>query len=164
MSMIRTGRVPRRAGNQPAAAGFTLVELMVVVAIVGVLLAIAIPAFTKSRMSAQNGCYIADARTAKNAFMQHCLEQGKYPPDVTPGIVPAGMAPYLGRFPWTGVNSIGGRWDWDYQQFGCVAGVSVYQPTVSQQQMQQIDKIIDDGDLATGGFRERRAVFISIIE
>ncbi len=137
---------------------------MIVVAVLGVLVAIAMPAFAKSRMSAQNGAYIANLRAAKNAFLQYCIERGNYPADSTPGIVPAGMEPYLGRFPWTAVNSLGGRWDWDYRQFGCVAGVSVYQPAASQEQMLRIDQTIDDGDLANGAFRERSAGFISIIE
>jgi type IV pilus assembly protein PilA len=162
-------RTTRRAGSHENRRGrgvfaFTLVELMIVVAIIGLLAAIAIPAFAKARSSAQNGRYIADLRTAKGAFMQYCIERGNYPPDRTPGIIPPGMEDYLGRFPWMSANSLGGMWDWDYRQFSCVAGVSVYQPAVPLQQMQQIDRTIDDGDLATGSFRQRSAGFISIIE
>jgi prepilin-type N-terminal cleavage/methylation domain-containing protein len=145
-------------------AAMTLVEVMIVVAIIGILAAIAYPGFQRVRMNAQNGRYIADLRTAKGAYMQRCIELGNYPPDCTPAIIPVGMADYLGHFPWTSENSLGGLWDWDFKQFGCVAGVSVYQPKVSQAQMLMIDKTIDDGDLSSGAFRQRTAGFISIME
>ena len=137
---------------------------MVVVAIISLLAVIAVPAYAKVRGSSQNAAFIAELRTARGAFIQYCMEHGKYPPDVTPGIVPDGMSEYFGRFNWAAPTPIGGQWDWDYRQFGCVAGVSVYQPAVSPEQMKQIDKTIDDGDLNTGTFQARSSGYIFVIE
>ncbi len=149
----------------PYSAGFTLVEVMIVVAVIGLLAAIAVPAYAKARTNAQNACFIADLRTAKHAFIQYSFDhRGRYPPDVTPAVIPAGMAEYLGRFPWTQTTTIGGYWDWDNGQFGTQAGVSVYQPTAPLEQLRLIDQIIDDGDLSTGTFRARAAGYISIME
>ncbi len=43
----------------------------------------------------------------------------------------------------------GGAWDWDYQQDGCTASVSVDLLTASDAQLRDIDRTIDDGDLTT---------------
>lgn len=144
--------------------GFTLVEVMIVVATVSLLATIAVPNFLKARVSAQNGRYVVDLRAACGAFMTFAIENNRYPADTTPGIVPTGMADYLSRMNWTGETSLGGRWDWDYQQFGCRAGVSVYQPTAPVSQLQKIDQLIDDGNLGSGSFRSRASGYISIIE
>ena len=43
----------------------------------------------------------------------------------------------------------GGAWDWDYQQDGCTASVSVDVLTASDAQLRDIVRTIDDGDLTT---------------
>jgi prepilin-type N-terminal cleavage/methylation domain-containing protein len=145
-------------------AGFTLTELMIVVAIVGLLAAIAIPSFAHARERSMNVRFAADLQVAKAAFTEYSLDHGKYPPDTQPGVVPEGMADYLRRVEWTQVNTLGGQWDWDNAQFGFKAGVSVYQATASSAQMLALDKTIDDGNLSTGEFRARANGYIGIIE
>jgi prepilin-type N-terminal cleavage/methylation domain-containing protein len=164
MQTAKTNPGSARVEHAPPRQGFTLVELMVVVAVIGLLAAIALPAFAKVRSSSQNSCFVASLRTAKGAFVQYSFEHGRYPPDVTPGIVPPGMADYLGSFAWTQPTSLGGQWDWDDGQFGFRAGVSVYQPSAPIEQMKKIDQMIDDGNLASGGFQARSAGYISVIE
>ena len=74
-------------------AGFTLVEIMIVVAIIGLLAAIAIPNFVRARQTAQTNACINNLRQIDAAAQQFALEQGKktgdaitYPDDLTPYI------------------------------------------------------------------------------
>jgi prepilin-type N-terminal cleavage/methylation domain-containing protein len=151
-------------GLKRARPAFTLVELVIVVAVVALLMAIAIPSFVCARETALNNRLVADLRVARDAFIEYSADNRIYPPDTNPGIVPVGTADYLRRVPWTQPTALGGQWGWDNGQFGFKAGVSVYQPTANRPTMQNIDALIDDGDLSTGSFQARSAGYISVIE
>lgn len=137
---------------------------MIVMTIIALLAMIAIPAFQKAMWSSANARYASDVRSAAGAFEMYSLEHGKYPDDTTPSVVPAGMSPYLEGLHWQEETSVGGKWDWDNGQFGYAAGVSVYRPSATEKQMRQLDKVIDDGNLASGIFRARADGYIYIIE
>ena len=140
-------------------------EMMIVVAVIGLLAAIDIPGFVRAREGSRNSRFASDVRVATSAFLQYSLDySGQFPPDVTPGIMPAGMGEYLVRFPWSKPTSLGGKWDWDNRQFNTKAGVSVYQPEVEDSQLLRLDELIDNGDLATGLARKRTSGYIYIME
>ena len=56
--------------------GFTLVEIMIVVVIIGLLAALAIPAFQKVRQSSQDKAVLNNARQLSAAADQYYLENG----------------------------------------------------------------------------------------
>jgi prepilin-type N-terminal cleavage/methylation domain-containing protein len=62
--------------------GFTLVEILIVVAIMGVILAIALPAFMKSRAQARKQTCIENISQIESAKQQWGLETGKKDGDV----------------------------------------------------------------------------------
>ena len=80
--------------NISRSAGFTLVEIMIVVAIIGLLSAIAIPNFVKARTTSQtNGC-INNLRQIDGAKQQWALE---YRQSAGATVTSADIAPYMGR-------------------------------------------------------------------
>lgn len=136
-------------------AGFTLVEIMIVVAIIALLAVIALPSFLRARQSAQNAKFVNALRVASNAIETYAVEHNGYPSDANRSVVPSGMATYLdATLDWTGPTPIGGQWDWDFNVFGVKAAISVVNPTASLAQLLEIDRRIDDGDLATGAFQD----------
>jgi prepilin-type N-terminal cleavage/methylation domain-containing protein len=74
--------------------GFTLVEIMIVVAIIGLLAALAIPGFVKARKQSQGRRILNDARQMDAAIDQWALEFGKMD-GATVDTSTAGAASYL---------------------------------------------------------------------
>jgi len=66
----------RKKRNQK---GFTLIELMIVIAIIGILAAIAIPQFTKYRAKAFNAAALSDTRNLKTDLEAYYAEWEQYP-------------------------------------------------------------------------------------
>ncbi|MDX8404901.1 MAG: prepilin-type N-terminal cleavage/methylation domain-containing protein [Mariprofundus sp.] len=86
--------------------GFTLIELMIVVAIIGILAAIAIPQFSNYRTKAFNAAGAADANTGVTLFEAFYTDNNEYPKPLTVGTGPhtlalAGGGAVTGNATWT---------------------------------------------------------------
>lgn len=93
--MIR--EIREKAGNQ---RGFTLVELMVVIAILGILAAVAVPRFAESTTLANTSRVAADLRTIDSAIAMHLASNPGEDPSAPSGETGSNLVPeYLAVWP-----------------------------------------------------------------
>jgi len=71
--------------------GFTLVELVVVIAILGILAGIAIPRFMDATASARGAKIVADMRTLESASTMYYVKKGSYTDISVPNLVSEGL-------------------------------------------------------------------------
>ena len=77
--MSQTGAARRQQEE-----GFTLIELMVVVMIISLASAIAVPALQSATDKARRNAMIADGRVLYDAFMTYHVDEGHFPPESGP--------------------------------------------------------------------------------
>lgn len=75
-------------------SGFTLLEIMIVVAFIGMLAAIAIPTFIRARSTSQTNACINNLRQIDSAVQQWTLEKNK---SGTDQVTSTDATPYLGH-------------------------------------------------------------------
>src|SRR5216684_5515701 len=80
--------------NKSRKQGFTLVEIMIVVAIIGLLAAIAIPNFVRARTTSQKNACINNLRQIDGAKQQWALENHAQSAATVTSTL---LQPYLGR-------------------------------------------------------------------
>ena len=136
--------------------GYTVIEVLIVVAIIADLAVMAVPAFVRAREREQNVEFSNDIRVISGTFEQFSAERNRWPIETGPGVIPPGMDPFLGnRMPFN-ATSVGGVWDWDFNVGGIKAAIAVNLTGVVDDpvRMQKVDQEFDDGVLTTGAFRQ----------
>lgn len=121
---------------------------MVVVVIIGLLAAIAIPAFQRVRERSMASRYANDFRQFASVFHTYSLENGVWPAaTTTPGEIPANMATMLPAA-WAQTSPMGGGYTWS----GSSGRIRLLNTSATDAVMQKVDVMLDDGSLSTGDF------------
>ncbi|MGE9295543.1 MAG: type II secretion system protein [Puniceicoccales bacterium] len=135
--------------------GFTLVEIMIVVVIIGMLAAMVMPAFNRVRRASQNTRFFSDVRVFSGAIDTYMLEEGAPPEDFGSGEIGTPLDEYIKPSDFGVRPSIGGSWNvegGDGGLFWAAVGADGY--TVADDQIQEMDDKFDDGNLASGKLRQ----------
>jgi prepilin-type N-terminal cleavage/methylation domain-containing protein len=133
--------------------GFTLLELMVVVAVVGILSGLGLPAFTENKRQAFVAATAQDLRNFSSAFYAYLADDENFPIDVPHGVIPAGMEELLLADVFTVETRLGGNYNWEGPNFYDYAGISITNHTAPVEDFERLDRMLDDGNLSTGRFR-----------
>jgi prepilin-type N-terminal cleavage/methylation domain-containing protein len=140
---------------------FTLVEIMVVVVIIGLLAAAALPTYRHITMRSKMTAVVNDLRAYSTALITYNLQNGRWPADTGPQQIPVEMA---GALPvgFTMKTPIGGVYEWDgdvstngfYTKAAItIEGTSDFPMTDDIELLEMIDREMDDGNLSTGNIR-----------
>ena len=129
-----------------------MVEIMIVVAIIGVLATIATPTAIRARENSQAVRVTNDLRVFHNAFEIHAIEHLSFPAEEAPGVLPATMAGYVDPDSWAAGTPGGGVYQWRFLPVISNYVISV-RGGLNVAAMLIIDEHLDDGDLASGDFR-----------
>ncbi len=141
-------------------SGFTLVEIMIVVVIIGILASLGLPAFRQVRMASQNSRFYQDVRTFASGAEMYMLETGADPftdnsfGDPNSASISAGMQEYIKLSDFTTASPLGGLYDFD-TEYATGSGVDFFGVgvagfTVDLDQIRKMDEDMDDGDLVEG--------------
>ncbi len=134
---------------------------MVVVVIIGLLAAASLPAYRLITLRSRAASVVNDFRTFSTVFIAYSIQNGRYPDDGDPQVVPPQVAGQLpGNF--SQRSPIGGvyKWNFDIPADGVPAKAAIIlqaaagNPLLDDvEQLEAIDKQMDDGNLTTGNIQ-----------
>lgn len=98
--------IGRQAWPVFSSQGFTIIELMIVVTIVGILATLAVPSYQAAIVKAKEGALRQDLFSLRDVIDQHRADKGKYPENMQ-SLISAG---YLRRVPTDPITGSTSTW------------------------------------------------------
>lgn len=144
--------------KRPRVPGFTLVEVLIVVVVLGILAAIVVPSFADASDNAQAARITQDLRMVQQGLEMYALRWNALPPSSAgPGQPPAGVP--LDRFVrpefWRS-SPLEGVWTWNNDPGNrnvCLGNVANNPSPITNPVLLDVDRVIDDRNLASGRLR-----------
>ncbi len=134
--------------------GFTLVEIMIVVVIIGMLVALAIPGMKKVRENSQASAISNNFRIFAGAFQSYNLEQGVWPGSHwDQGTMPTEMDGYMNADDWVNGCPLNGYYAFNDPGDGTSVAIILAATDMSADLQRRVDEAMDDGDLSSGIIR-----------
>jgi general secretion pathway protein G len=96
-----------------SSAGFTILEMIIVVAMIGILATLALPTLRHSPRRAQEAVLKNNLRALRDVINQHFADKGNYPPSLE-ALVEEG---YLKTVPWDPMTKSNETWEVVYEEF-----------------------------------------------
>jgi prepilin-type N-terminal cleavage/methylation domain-containing protein len=167
--------------------GFTLIELMAVITVLGLLTAFGLPNYYRLKQKARAAEVVSQIRAYETAVYQHYSDVGEFPREAYPGRDPGLKTNVHGEQGWRGpylpgdfdtrASAMGGLWDWDnyygrrrlsrrYVYGIGISGQGAGRRTLDHEVALAVDAICDDGNLRTGRYRKyggRRGRYVYIM-
>lgn len=139
--------------------GFTLVEIMIVVTIIGILATLALPAFQRVTLRTRGTAFLNEGRVFAEAFTRYAQENGQFPSASGRANFPDEMEGYIKRETWGRTTPVGGNYSWDdyrnRNRSGHNGAIMVTRATLDMPEMRLIDSWLDDGNIRTGNIQVR---------
>ena len=149
--------------------GYTIVELMITVAVIALVAALGVPSWQRARKRSQANALVNELRVTGEAFQIYAAEKGTLPANSGAfSVIPTGMASYMPKNnTWTGLAPTGGYWVWwnfgSGRFWGFTGIVGVYNPGFDPAEVTHIDSTLDNGNPNTGGIHSTTAwVFLGV--
>jgi general secretion pathway protein G len=139
--------------------GFTLVEVLIVVVILGLLAAVVTPQFAGAAQQSKLASSLASMKALGQAFQMYRAVHGVFPSDAGPGGFPPEMAGLIRRHDWERAPLLGEEWDWNAGPGWSLVGsnISIWAPdTRFEAEWDALDRAHDDGSRVTGLIQQAR--------
>lgn len=128
-------------------------ELVIIITLIGVLAALAAPAYQRLVSHSRNLLFQNELRVAAQALETYAMEKGDWPPDGGGGWPPPVMDYLPPPARWHLPTPVGGHWGWARGVDGAEAALQISGYTGGLARGLALDRRIDDGDLTAGIFR-----------
>jgi prepilin-type N-terminal cleavage/methylation domain-containing protein len=139
--------------DKRASTGFTLIELMIVISIIGVLASIAAPGYERYVTRAKLAETVTMLGKWKKEFKLYATVMGRYPND-SHIVLPPDTGLAIDERLWLAPTVLGGNWNYEGPDGYPYAGISIIEPSSPEEDIVLLDRLLDNGDLATGSFRK----------